>query len=96
MPEMKVIKNCPPCKHFQYYEKCSYDSTDEEGFFCEKREYRSVLDENRHLSRLQDREYQMRPKKCCVLTASHLALQSQSNSTKRGEPTSTPSSTTKE
>lgn len=59
------MKNCYSCKHLDYYEKDSTESYDQSGYLCEKRSYRTGLDEADHLEQLRDPLYLKSPKRCC-------------------------------
>ncbi len=59
MAKKRIIKNCHNCIWFEYYEKESYESTDQSGYTCNKRNLSSKLDSN-----IQHEKYQRKPKAC--------------------------------
>lgn len=57
-------KHCHNCKHLDYYTSESYESSDESGYICNKREYKNSKEENKHISDLDHDRYRFKSKKC--------------------------------
>lgn len=60
-------KNCLNCIYLDYFEKEGFESYDDSGYLCEKREYRNSSEENNHLDKLNNPNYLEASKKCCEL-----------------------------
>jgi hypothetical protein len=56
-----IIRNCHACIHLEWADGDIYDP---DGFVCNKRQYKSDYEENRHLDKLEDEEYRSRYKSC--------------------------------
>lgn len=57
------MNNCHQCYYLEWVEAEIWDPC---GYVCNKREYISCTQEDKHLSQLQIEKYRMRPKRCFV------------------------------
>lgn len=64
---MNYSKNCFNCRKLEYFDADSGNGNDN-YWYCAPRDYRSIPEKERHLKRLDDDEYKIIPKKCCVRT----------------------------
>jgi hypothetical protein len=63
-------KNCFNCKHLEWIDiGCEYGSGAGAGYCCNKRNYRSEIEEDNHLGQLEKDEYLKKGKSCCELKA---------------------------
>lgn len=61
-------KNCFNCEHLEWIDiGCEYGSGT--GYCCNKRNYRSEIEEDNHLGQLERDDYLKKGKSCCELKA---------------------------
>ncbi len=63
-------KSCYICKNLEWADG---DIGDPEGFVCNNRNYRSELEESRHLLQLESQKYLTKGKSCCDPVSSKVA-----------------------
>lgn len=65
---VQIKGNCFACEFLEYIEDASYETQDG-GFFCTKREYKTERQETDHLNLLNNHgdRYKLQAKKCCEI-----------------------------
>lgn len=64
---MGLKKHCHNCVYLGYDGGELPDGRYEEGFVCDKREYKNSSDEYEHIRELEKESYRLRSKKCCQI-----------------------------